>query len=354
MYPVLEINLTKIAENTRTITNWVAGLGLEVFGVTKVCGAIPQVAQAILSGGATGIADSRLQNIRRLREAQVSCEMLLLRVPALSEIDQVISYCDVSLNSEYVVLEKLSAAAQRQRKKHQVILMVDLGDLREGVLPEKLGELYQRAIKLPGITVSGIGTNLACYGGVIPTSDNMQKLATLASGLACEYPLVVSGGNSSALHMIKQGNWQGAWTKQINQLRIGESIFLGWDITDNTPLDGCHLDACLLHAEVIEVKRKPSVPFGEIGPDAFGNVPQYQDRGYHRRAILALGKQELGAGNLAPLDNRIEVLGASSDHLILDVENTNVRVGDVLSFRLDYGALLSCSTSDSVVKKLSK
>jgi len=48
----------------------------------------------------------------------------------------------------------------------------------------------------------------------------------------------------------------------------------------------------------------------------------------------------------------ISVLGGSSDHLILDVEDAaeNVKVGDELEFWPGYGALLALSTSPYVQK----
>ena len=335
MYPRLEINLTKIQHNAYVIVDMCAKLGIEITGVTKVALGIPAVARALVAGGVTSLGDSRLANIMRMHEAGIHQTMWLLRSPALSEVEAVVEHVDVSLNSEFTVLLALSRAATRQRKEHQVILMADLGDLREGVRPKELARLWLQAGALPGIKLLGFGTNFACGNGVLPASDNMTQFVRLKKDLAVRAPLL-SAGNSSALHLMRQGYWQGAWVSQVNHLRIGESIFLGWDIIDQTPLDGCYTDACMLQAEVIEVQEKTSI-----------------ERGRHRRGLLALGKQDLGAGRLEPVCQKIEILGSSSDHMILDLGQEDITVGDVCQFRVDYGALLGLFTSPYVKKTFS-
>ena len=79
----------------------------------------------------------------------------------------------------------------------------------------------------------------------------------------------------------------------------------------------------LLEAQIIELKSKRSLPIGEIGVDAFGQRPYYEDRGIIRRAILAIGKQDTDPDSMISLDEKIDILGASSDHLILDVSKSD-------------------------------
>ncbi len=333
MYPLLTIDLAKLQTNMQVIAERCRSYGLEVFGVTKVARGEPKIGQALVAGGAVGLADSRLDNLARLKKAELGVPLMLLRTPALSEVEQVVETAHISVNSEKVVLEALSHAAGERGLVHKVLLMVDLGDLREGVWGEALLELYQFAETLSHIEVWGIGTNLACLSGESPSPEQYESLSELLVQLPAS-KLVVSGGNSSALHLMRMGLWSGEWTSFINQLRIGESVFLGWDIIDHSPLSGCHRDACLLTAEVIEVQTKPT------------------PEGPRRRAVLAVGRQDIGSGSLQPVEPGMKVVGVTSDHMVVDVEEApHVSVGSLLTFIPNYDALLVLFTSDYVEKK---
>lgn len=347
---VLTIDLNKLEHNARLVCEAAKTQGVTVYGVTKVLCGLAQVANAFKRAGVDAIADSRLENIASMRDAGVAGPFVLLRLPTIGLADEVVRLCDISLNSEIPTIEALGRAAYNLGVTHQVIVMVDVGDLREGVWPEDFGSLIDACKNLPGIEVVGLGTNLACYGGVVPDDHNMALLR----GLACEAEkvlgrkLIVSGGNSSSLSLLFEGNLPTG----INNLRLGEGIILGRETIDRKPLPGAHLNACVVSAEVIELKVKPSVPQGTIGQDAFGNVPVFSDRGWRKRAILSIGRQDTVPDGLTPLFPGAEVLGASSDHLILDVtDSPQLRVGDTVSFIPGYGALLAAATSPYVKKR---
>jgi len=230
-----------------------------------------------------------------------------------------------------------------------------VGDLREGVWPTHAVGLMKEAAKLRGIEIVGMGCNLACYGGIVPSVEHMNTLISVrdecraATGL----PLpLLSGGNSANLPLLLAG----AMPDEINHLRIGETIMLGRNVTDGTPFPGTRQDTFRLFAEVIEVESKPSVPIGRRGRDAFGAPAEFADRGMRKRAICVIGRQDVVVDGIEPEDRGIAVLGGSSDHLVLDVEEagTDVRVGDELSFFPNYGALLALSTSPYVAKTVVK
>jgi predicted amino acid racemase len=86
--------------------------------------------------------------------------------------------------------------------------------------------------------------------------------------------------------------------------------------------------------------------------DAFGNTPVFVDRGLMKRALVAIGRQDVRVEGLTPVDPSVEIIGASSDHLILDVTHSeqDYEVGGVISFNVDYGALLTLMTSKYVEK----
>ena len=137
-------------------------------------------------------------------------------------------------------------------------------------------------------------------------------------------------------------------------MRIGENILTAQDIADSWGIhDADYLrdDVFRLEAEVVEVKEKPTYPQGELGADAFGRKPVYEDRGLRLRAILALGRADVGdMETLRPTMPGVTVVGGSSDHCILDVTDAPqpVQVGDVLSFRLCYSHVLYATQRDDV------
>lgn len=345
----LAIDLNVIEANARAVVEACRPLHIEVWGVTKCVLGCPRVARAMLQGGVAGLADSRLANLDRLRRAVGEVPRMLLRLPYPAEAPRVVELAGISLNSERVTLDALARAAGERGREHGVILMVDMGDRREGVLPEDLMELARVAASAAPLRLAGIGANFACYGGVVPTPANLEALVELAARVRQETgggPVGVSGGNSTSLRLVATA----AMPAGISQLRVGEAILLGREPSSGEPVPGTRPDAFRLEVEVIEVKRKPSAPCGEVARDAFGRRPVHRDQGDRMRVLAAVGVQDLGMGALRPLTGGVEVLGASSDHLILDVTDVDVipAVGDRLSFRPDYGAVLALMTSPHV------
>ena len=322
--------------------------GISLMGVTKAVLGEPSIAKAMIQGGVKFIADSRIENIQKMKSAGISIQFVLLRTP-LSQAESIVKNADISLNTEIETLKKLSYHAKGQNKIHQVIIMVELGDLREGILPCDLPQLVRKTLSLPHIKIIGIGCNLACYGGIKPDDKNMRELSELVDLIEKEFQIdleIISGGNSANFEWFKSSQDVG----RVNNLRLGESILLGCETVGRKVIPGLHTGAFQLIAEVIESKRKTSVPLGEICQDAFGNVPGFLDRGDHQRVIIALGRQDVQVSNLKS-NNKLKMIGSSSDHIILDGENHNLEVGDEVSFSLDYGGLLATMTSPFVTKQ---
>ncbi|MBF4693725.1 ornithine racemase Orr [Fusibacter ferrireducens] len=349
MYPRLVIDRQKIKENTALLAEKAARMHIDLYTVSKVYCGIPAIVQASIDGGAKAVADSRLENFEKM--GAINCDKVLLRLPMQSEVDRVIALCDISLNSEIETIKMLNQAAGKMSKKHRVILMIDLGDLREGILKSDVDETVKAIMGMEHIVLEGIGVNLTCYGGVIPGPENLGELASIAEKIEREYGIalnVVSGGNSSSLSLIDNGKMP----TKINNLRLGEAIVLGRETAYGNTIIGAHEDAFVLEAEIIELKMKDSMPTGEIGVDAFGNKPNFVDKGKMLRAIAAIGRQDINPEGLTPLDERIEIIGASSDHMIMDLTKTgsSYQVGQIVQFRLDYGAMLKACTSEYIHK----
>ena len=346
-YPQLEFDLALLRSNADAVISRCRGMGIRVCGVVKGVDGMPEAARVLRAAGAAELGTSRLEQVAKCRAAGVPGPWLLIRIPGLTELPDVVALCETSLQSEWPTLLALEEECLRQNKTRRVIVMTDLGDLREGFWDKKeLVDVCERVERdLPHVQLAGIGVNLTCYGSTKPTPEKMNELVGLARqveqriGRKLE---IVSGGATSSFTLV---HW-GTMPAGVNHLRIGEAILLGkdlqvdWGIRD---MDYLRMDALTLRAEVVEVKDKPTYPIGEFAIDAFGRKPVYEDRGIRRRAILALGRADVGElESLIPREPGLTVIGGSSDHCIVDVEDCprRLQVGDIVEFSLCYSHML--------------
>ena len=346
--PRLDIDLDKIHHNARTLVGRLGDRGISVTGVTKATLGSAAVARVLLSAGVRALGDSRIENIEALRRAEVPGGMILLRAPMLSQVAQVVRHADVSFNTELDVITALSSAAGAAGRRHGIVLMVELGDLREGLMPGDVEHVARETMRLPHIALRGIGTNLACQSGVSPDAAKMSELSALANSLETSLGLtvgIVSGGNSANLDWALSPADPG----RVNNLRLGESILLGRESLHRHPIEGLHVDACTLVAEVIESKTKPSQPWGLVAETAFGAPRATADRGQHARAIFALGHQDTDPDGLQPPAG-VDILGSSSDHLVVDSGRNPLAVGAEMTFQVNYSALVRAMLSPFVSK----
>lgn len=344
--PRIEVDLDRVRHNAASLVAALGHRSISVVGVTKATLGHPEVAHALIDGGVVGLGDSRVENLERLRDAGVGAATTLLRSPVPTQVDLVVALATTSCNTELEVLRMLSVAAVRAEVVHHVVLMVELGDLREGIMAEDLDAVVRVVIGLPNLVLDGIGTNLACHLGVEPSDSNMGQLSSLADSVESTTgdPLErVSGGNSANLRWALASPDPG----RVNELRLGESILLGRQPLDRSVIEGLHTDAVRVVAEVIESKVKPSVPSGRLARTAFGTARPPEDRGDIRRVILALGRQDVDPDGLVPMLD-VDVLGASSDHLVVDARSEALRVGSEVAFEPDYAALVRAMTSPFV------
>ena len=342
----IEVDCERIRRNAEVIVQLCAARGIDVVGVTKACCGHPRVARAMLAGGVRMLADSRLTNVRRMREGGIDADVMLLRLPRLSEADEVVRLAQISLNSEVETVRALSRAAQGYGITHRIILMVETGDRREGVMPEQAVDVAREMLRLPGIELAGIGANVGCIGGVLTTRENTQLLVDVAREVEQALGMrfrVISGGHTASLALVERGEMP----PEVNQLRVGEGILLGVDTSGNWPLPCPYQDAFSVVAEVVEIQTKPSLPEGTVTIDAMGRAPVWEDRGPRRRAVVAMGEQDLRISGLRPKRPRVTIVGASSDHTVVDVTEADppVRLGEELEFDPIYAAVATAMAS---------
>ena len=354
MNPQVVIDLKKLESNFRFLTDKMKEKNLSITAVTKVHSADAEIVALFETFPEIEyFGDSRIKNLMKYRNSNK--KKILIRTPMHGEVEAVIKYTDISFNSEISTIRMLNEEAKKQRKIHQILIMVDLGDLREGFfLEEDLMEAIREVVDMDHIELIGIGTNLTCYGAVIPDEENLGHLVAYSEMIRLKFKFdlpMISGGNSSSLYLLddeKQGLPNG-----ITNLRIGETFYLGGETAYGKKYSEMFDDAVVIQAEIVELKEKPSFPIGNRGVDAFGQMPTFEDKGNRLKGILALGRQDVVVDGLTPLDTELEIVGASSDHLIVDFTNCEkiYQVGDVVGFKLSYGAMLAAFTSEYVEKK---
>lgn len=354
-YPKLIIDLNKLRHNIKSLKELCDKQNIALAGVIKGFTGYKEAALIYDEVGVPIIASARLEQLKPL-VGLVKAKLMTIRIPMLSEVSDVINITDISLNSEIEVLKALDKEAKKQNKIHDVILMKDLGDLREGFWSDD--EIIEASLlvenKLSNLHLLGIGTNLGCYGSVVATKEKLEELVTITEkieqkiGRKIEY---ISGGATSSLPRVFNGDMP----PRINMLRVGEGIILPKSLHDTWECDTSFMkdDVFTLKTEVIEVKTKPSHPVGEIYVDAFGNKPTYKDIGNRKRALVALGKVDYAfIDSLILKEEGSFIVGASSDHTIIDITDAkrDIEVGDIIEFELSYATLVYITNSNNINK----
>ena len=351
MYPEIVINTDNILENVNKVNKLCLDNNISLSLVVKLLACNYDFVKKLENTDIKYICDSRIQNLKAYED--VKKEKWLIRLPMLSEVDDVVKYSDASLNTEITTIKALNEAAKKIGKIHKIILMYELGDLREGCTKEELDEIIEEAKNLSNINIYGIGTNLSCYGEIVPTDKNMKEFSEVVTYLEEKHNIkfeIVSGGNSSSYNMSKEGKLP----KNINNLRFGEAVFLGNVPCFEEEIEDLNRNNFVLKAQIIELKEKPSIPWGEVGKsNSFNEETTFVDRGIRKRAIIALGKQDVRLEGLMPVDKDIIILGGSSDHIILDVSDSknDYKVGDEVEFNLNYSATLCIMNSKDYVNR---
>ncbi len=311
----------------------------------------------LIALGTTEIHDSRISNLKKIKKLNPNIQTVYIKPPAKLSIKRIVEFADVSFNTEIFTIKLLSEEAVRQNKTHKIIIMIEMGDLREGVMGEELIRFYGNVLQLPNIEVCGIGTNLNCLNGVMPTQDKLIQLSLYKQLIEVKFNVSipwVSGGTSVAVPLILKN----ARPMAVNHFRIGEALFFGKDLFTGETIEKMHHDVFKLYAEIIEITQKPNVPDGELGENVAGksfSIQNIDDLGSTSlRAILDIGLLDMQPQYLESEDKNITIVDASSDMLVVDITNSENKyhVGDLVSFTLKYMGALHLLNSDYIEKRV--
>lgn len=312
--------------------------------------------RVVIELGVKQLCDSRVSNLKMIKSISEKVETIYIKPPPKRSIPSIVKYADISVNTEIDTIKLLSKEAKKQNKTHKVLIMIELGELREGVMKDDFIEFYNEVFKLPNIDVIGIGTNLTCMYGVLPSHDKLIQLCLYEQLIEAKFDKnikYVSGGSSVTIPLM----FQNLLPKGINHFRVGETFFLGTDVYNNKPFKKMESSVFQLFAEIIELSEKPKVPIGDLGQNLLGETMQFDSNDYSEtsyRAIIDLGLLDIEENHITLKDKDIDIVGASSDMIVLDLKENKkgYKVGDLLEFEMDYMGVLRIMNSRYIEKRV--
>ena len=350
----LNLDREKLTHNYNTLEMWFSEANVEWGVVAKILCGNTLFLEELVKLGVTEFHDTRISNLKAIKKVAPDAQTVYIKPPAIRNIPQIVSCADVSFNTELSTIKLLSEEAQRQNKIHKIIIMVEMGDLREGVIGEKLMDFYAEVVHTPNINIVGLGTNLNCLNGILPSHDKLVQLCLYKQLIETRFNIHipwVSGGTSVTVPLLLENKLP----KSVNHFRIGEMLFFGLNLFTNKTIFGMNNDVFKLYAEIIELYEKPKTPSGTQSFNVAGETPYINpdDIGKkHYRAILDIGLLDCNPKYMVPDEENVEIIEASSDMLVLDLggNGKNHVVGDLLSFKLTYMGVLGLMNSKYIGK----
>jgi ornithine racemase len=347
----------KLQENYTFLNTLFKERNIEWGVVTKLLCGNAIYLKEVINLGVREMHDSRISNLKKIKKLDPNIQTVYIKPPSKRNISKIVKFADVSFNTEIYTIQMLSEEAKIQNKTHGIIIMIEMGDLREGVLGEELMSFYQQIFSLPNIEIRGIGTNLNCLSGVMPTQDKLIQLSLYKQLIEAKFNVKipwVSGGTSVAVPLMLKN----ARPMAVNHFRIGEALFFAKDLFTGETIEGMHNDVFRLYAEIIEITEKPNNPTGELGENVAGNVYEVNENvdlsETSLRAILDFGLLDMQPQYLTPTDDSITIIDSSSDMTVIDISNSKnkYKVGDLVTFNLQYMGALYLLNSDYIEKRV--
>lgn len=359
----LVIHSEKIKENIKLLSNYFEKHHIEWSLITKVFSGDKKFLKTILTKDViekiNSVGDSRLTSLRNLREVNPDLRTIYIKPPAEIYTDDVVAYADISLNTSLSTIEALNRSAKKKNVIHKIIIMIELGELREGVNRGDIIEFYKKVFQLSNIEVIGIGSNLGCMYGVEPTYDKLLQLSLYKEIISAKFNKnlkFISGGTSITLPLVESN----IIPKDINHFRVGEAAFFGISPLEGKPFKDLHTDTFEFYANIIELKEKNIVPDGLISDASIGQTSTYHENDITEtsyKAILDFGLLDVDQKDISTDDKNISFVGVTSDMLVIDVGDnktksgkTKFKVGDKIKFKLNYMAVARLLNSKFIDK----
>lgn len=360
----LEINIADIKQNIIVLSDFFDQRKIKWSLITKVFSGDKEFLKRLLTPDIVkrihSVGDSRLTSLKNLKEVDQNLTTIYIKPPAKTYVDDVVRYADISSNTSYETIVELNKAAKKQDKIHKVIIMIEMGELREGVNREELQEFYNRVFDLSNIEVIGLGSNLGCMFGVEPSYDKLLQLVLYKEIIELKHESnleLVSGGTSITLPMVEQGNIP----PEINHFRIGEAAFFGMSPYRNERFLELKTNAFKFYCNIIELEQKKIVPDGVINEANIGHTADVDEEDETQmafKAILDFGILDVDQEDLESTDSNLEFVGITSDMTVVSVgdnkdENGNpvYKVGQELMLKPNYLAVARLLNSRFIDKE---
>jgi ornithine racemase len=357
----LSINVDKLIGNINKLSDSFDKQDVEWSLIVKILnghrGALEKLLQSDAIKRVHSVGDSRLSNLRTMKSINPDVVTMYIKPPVQKIAGSIVKYADISLNSSLSTIKTLDKEARKLGVVHRVIVMIELGELREGVIREKIFSFYEEAFRLENIDIIGLGTNLGCLYGIEPTYDKMIQLALYAQLLETKFGKkleIVSGGSSITMPLLRRKKLP----KGVNHLRIGETAFLGVTLDDRKRYGKLSTTAFEFKSEIVEIEKKETVPDGEISDAGIGNLADEvkplegaADKSY--RCLLDFGQMDSDAAGLTPKDSNVAFVGSTSDMTVYDVgKESDYHVGDAIKFDCNYMAIAHLMHSRYINKRI--
>lgn len=345
----LVINTEKIIGNIKKITKFLKQHNKEWSLITKVFSGDKEFLKKILRKdvikGIQSVGDSRLSSLKNLKSVNPDMITIYIKPPAEVYSDEVVEYADISLNSSFRTIKSLNNAAKKQKKIHKIIIMIELGELREGVKRDDFLDFYEKVFELSNIEVIGLGSNLGCMYGVEPTYDKLLQLCLYKELIQAKFNkeiALISGGSSITLPLLERQSVP----PDMNHFRIGEAAFFGTSPLENKQFKDLYTTAFKFYANIIELEEKEIIPSGNISDASIGHAADFNDNDFKEtthKAILDFGMLDVSNEEIDPIDESVKFVGITSDLIVVDIGNNKDKdgkkkysVGDKIQFKPSY------------------
>lgn len=360
----LVIHTKEIKNNIKKLSSYLKTHNIEWSLITKVfsgdIGFLNNILTDDVIKNINSVGDSRLTSLKNLKKVNPEMRTIYIKPPAAIYADDIVKYADISLNTSYITIEALNKAATKQNKVHRIIIMIEMGELREGVNRDDIINFYQKVFNLSNIEVIGIGSNLGCMYGVEPTYDKLLQLSLYKELIAAKFNedlKFVSGGSSITLPLIEKN----FVPEGVNHFRIGEAVFFGTSPLENKQFEDLSTNTFEFHANIIELEEKGIVPDGTISEANVGHTAEYNENdisGLSYKAILDVGMLDVDRNDIESKDDEIKFVGTTSDMTVIDIGNNKTKdgkkkfsVGNTICFNPNYMAVARLLNSKFVDKK---
>ncbi|MCF7859270.1 MAG: alanine racemase [Candidatus Cloacimonetes bacterium] len=358
----LIVNTKAILNNINKLNNYFEKNNIHWTLISKILSGDKEVLSKILQSPELkrvhSIGDSRLSSLKTIKRIDPDIVTMYIKPPAIQHVKTVVKYANISLNTSIETIKALNHEAKQLGKKHRIIIMLEMGELREGVLRDDFMAFYEEVFGLSNILIEGIGTNLGCMYGIEPTYDKLAQLCLYKQLLEVKFKRdlkLISGGSSITLPLIGKHKIP----KTVNHFRVGEAAFLGRSPFNNKKFRNLSTSAFEFDANIIEMSEKDALPDGIISEASIGHIAEQNDveERTQYRAILDFGILDVDVKEIFPKNSNVKFVGTTSDMTVYEIgskisdsRKKRYKVGNKVRFDPSYMAVARLMNSRFLTK----